>query len=192
MADVMKVVAEPLFKTGVSAPSVNLRVPCKSTSKRMPQIIVRIFFRKIARELGTLRPRPHKTHITPQDVPELRKLVEATTAQVVTDAGASRVARHRPDRPEVALCLFAHRSEFENGKPPPVQTHTCLPIENWPAVGHPDCQGDERQERCEHNRCCSGDSHIDQPFDRPRKAANGLMRAELRQYGRPSFDSPAG
>ena len=36
MADVMKVVAEPLFKTGVSAPSVNLRVPCKSTSKRMP------------------------------------------------------------------------------------------------------------------------------------------------------------
>ena len=139
MADVIKVVAEPLFKTRVSAPSVNLRVACKSASNRMPQIVVRIFFRKFERELGTLRPRPHKTHITLQDVPELRKLVEATTAEVVTDAGASRVARHRPNWPEVALCLLPHRSEFQNGKPLAVQTHTCLTIENGPAVGHPNC-----------------------------------------------------
>jgi len=139
MTDVMKVVAQPLFKTRVSAPSVNLRVACKSTSNRMPQIVVRIFFRKFERELGTLRPRPHKTHITLQDVPELRKLIEAGTAKVVTNAGASRIARHRPNRPQVAFCVFTHRSKFQHRKPPAVQADPRLTVKDGPAVGHPDC-----------------------------------------------------
>ena len=139
MANIMKVVAEPLFKTRVSAPSVNLRIARESTSNGVPLVVIRIFFGKFEGELGALGPRPHKTHITAQDVPELRKLVQAGTAEVVTNAGASRIARYRPNRPEIALRLFTHGSEFENRKPPALQPDPCLTVKNGPAIGHPDC-----------------------------------------------------
>jgi len=138
MADIMEIVAEPLFETRITAPSVNLGVSREAASNGVPQMVIRVFVRKLAGELGALRPRPHKTHITPEHVPELRKLIQARTAEVITNARASRITRHRPNRSKVAFRLFAHRSEFDHGELPAFETDPCLTVKDGAPIGQPD------------------------------------------------------
>src|SRR5262249_2741005 len=114
------------------------------------------------------------------------------TAEVITNARASRITRHRPNRPKIALRLFAHRSEFDDSELPAFVTDPRLTVKDGAPIGQPDCYSDQHQQWREDNRRRTGYGDIDQTFEKSPKASNGLMRAGLRQHERRSSLRSAG
>src|SRR5205823_5310513 len=91
VADVVKIVPQPFFQTRVTAPAVNLRISRESSPDGVALIVIGVFLAKSARELRSLRPRADETHVTAEDIPKLRKLIEARTAKIKTNSGTARI-----------------------------------------------------------------------------------------------------
>src|ERR1051326_9357844 len=90
---------------------MDLCISRQSAMDRLPQLISLIFLPELAYELRTFRPGSHKSHFTPKHIPKLRKLIETQTPKIITRRCAPRIAGNRPDRPQITLCMFPHRSE---------------------------------------------------------------------------------
>jgi len=82
-------------------------------------------------ERGT---RPDHAHVPPDDVPELRQLVQGQPTQQATDAGDAGIPL--VDREAGAHLLRAdhHRPQLEQVELDPVLADPPLPVENWAAV----------------------------------------------------------
>src|SRR5438552_6752659 len=92
-------------------------------------------------ELRALRSRPDEAHVAPNDVDQLRKLVERGAADERAEGGPTIVSLHSPG-PEVAGRAFVdvrigsvttHRSELEHLERAPVIADTRLAEEDRPA-----------------------------------------------------------
>src|SRR6185295_8133581 len=157
--------AEPVFKTGVAAPAVDLRVTCKARANRVAQIVVVVLFAELADELGTLRPWTDEAHIATQHVPQLWQFIKAETAQVLSGACAARISGYGPDRTQVAFGVLLHGSKFDDGERSAIQPDADLPIQNRSAIGHTNGERNDRQQRRENNQRRRGNHDIHRAFD---------------------------
>ena len=143
----MNVVPQPFFEAGVTAPSVNLCITGDPGADRVADVVVLMLPAKLPCKFGPLRTRAHQAHIAAQDIPQLRQFVQTQAPQIVSDPRAARVAGNRPDGAEVALGIFVHGPELDDGEAAPVETDTDLPVEDGAAVGEPDCNGNDGEKR---------------------------------------------
>ena len=67
---------------------------------------------------GDVGPRPNQRHITANDIPKLRKLVETRTPQQSAERRDPRIALTRLRRAARIRCLDEHRAEFPDLKGP--------------------------------------------------------------------------
>ena len=74
--------------------------------------------------LQHVRARAHNGHIVPEDVDELRKLIDTGSSEEVAPLGFTRVILGSLD--EVGLVVHLHAAELEAGKLFPVVTATLL------------------------------------------------------------------
>ena len=70
------------------------------------------------------RPRPDQAHIPPEDIQELRQLVDARRAEKAPQGGQALLVRKRAS---VRVAGVSHRAKLQDGKRPPVQTGAGLP-----------------------------------------------------------------
>jgi len=78
------------------------------------------------RLLESQRPRPNETHVAPEDVPELRKLVHGCPPQDAAHTGDTRIVLPSLDRPELRVCVGNHRAELPASEAPSAVTHPIL------------------------------------------------------------------
>ena len=183
----MKIVPKALFKAGVSAPAVNLSVPRKTGAYRMTKVVAGMFLPELASEFRTLRARPHETHFTAENIPELGKLIETEASKGVADFRASGIAGHCPDRAKVPFGALMHGPELDDGEGPASEADTRLPVENPSTVRQTHSHGDHSKRRREQNQSNRRQDHIGGSFDQAGPARNGLMRFEPRCGCVPAF-----
>src|SRR5262249_54427377 len=88
-----------------------------------------------------------KTHVTAQNIDELRKFIEAHGAQKLSDACNPVIMFLRPDR-TVLFRVETHRAEFVEGEVAPAQTDSFLLEYDGSSGIEPDRQHDQQRQRC--------------------------------------------
>jgi hypothetical protein len=159
---------------------VNLRIARDARPRDVAQIVVAMFRSEFASKFGALRTRPNEAHLATQDIPQLRQFVETRPSQVITDAGAPRIARDRPDRTESGFCIFMHGAKFDECECSLLKTNSNLPVQGGPAIGKTNCNCDNRECRGQNNECGSGYNYIERSLGKTREAGQRLMRSEIR------------
>ena len=134
-------------------------------------------WRNCSTKHGPFGSRSDQAHVAPQDVEELRQLVDVGVPQPVSDPGAPRVVVRGPDRAGLALGVAPHAAELDDPEPAAPLPDPLLAVEDRTARGQQDGQRDHREERSEAQESEYGD-------DRRRPAAwpRGLDRS-ARSYG---------
>jgi len=145
----VKVVTQPFFDTGVSPPAVDLCVSGQTRPDKMANVVAGMFLPEVAREFGTFGSGSDKTHVAAQNVPELRKFVEAEPAKIMAHAGAARVVRDRPDSAEMALRIRIHATEFNDRKTVTIQADASLAIKYGSTIGQAHDGRNQRHDRRE-------------------------------------------
>src|SRR3989440_7394749 len=95
----------------------------------MALLVIRNLFRELRNEMWPLRSRTDKVHVAPQNVPELRNLVDADFANDATRARHAIVAVAGPNR-TVLLSVGAHRAELHQRERATVLTNAFLLVKN--------------------------------------------------------------
>ena len=113
-------------------------------------------------EVHLLGARPDDAHLSPQDVEQLRCLVEAQAAQDAPNPGDSRVAAELENRlpklvngdqtREPLLCIGHHRAELVHAKRSPTPTSPHLRKNDRTGRLELDRQGDERKQRSQRHQ----------------------------------------
>ena len=96
-------------------------------------------------DLHILGPRADERHLTPEDVPQLRDLVELPTAQRAPDGEDARItARRDPPRPPIEV----HRPQLQHLEGPTSQSRALGPVEHGPLAGTLDTDRGEDHQGC--------------------------------------------
>src|SRR5205807_3080837 len=140
--DVEEVVLDPLLDRGLAPPAIDLRPARDARLHLMAEHVPGHPPAELLDEARALGTRADEAHLTAQDVPELRKLVEAEAPEERPEPRAPRVVRPRPDGAGLALGIHAHRAELEHLEAPAVQTHPLLAVEDGPGGGELEEDGD--------------------------------------------------
>src|SRR5271169_2890632 len=110
----------------------NLCPACDSRAHQVPQAVVWDLLREPLNEFWTLRPRTHECHITLQHAPQLRDFVEPRHTEKFAHSGNPGVVIIGPCRPEVRLCIGAHRAELVAEENLSLSTYSFLAIKSRP------------------------------------------------------------
>ena len=113
-------------------------------------------------ELG---PRADQAHVSAQDVPELRQLVDLGLPQEVSDARDSRVAAHRDPRADLRG-VVDHGAELEHGERPEVPPHAPLAEEHGARAVEPDRDGRDQEDRGEQDQARCRQQEVQHPLHR--------------------------
>ena len=115
----------------------------------VPQVVVGDRLPELLDEDRALRPRPDQAHVAAQDVEELGQLVDIRVAEPIADPSASGVVIEGPDRARLPLGIAPHAAELDDGEEPSPLPDPLLLVEDRPARGDQDRQGDDREQRCQ-------------------------------------------
>src|SRR5512136_2252252 len=115
MIDVPDIELDPLLPGESVAPRHHGQA-CDPGPNLEPSPLPRVVLLDLIRE-G--RPRPDETHVAPEDVHELRKLVEPEVAQDASHARDPFVAHGDRDPETLRDRIDDHRAEFPHAEPPP-------------------------------------------------------------------------
>jgi len=96
MLDVVEIAFYAFFDAGITAPAIDLSPSSDSGLGFMAEIVTRYFATKLLYKYRTLWPRTHQTHLTAQDIKELRQLVEASTPQPLAHRSGTVIPGTRP------------------------------------------------------------------------------------------------
>src|SRR5438132_846678 len=88
--------------------------------------------------LDPFRARADQTHIAPQNIEELRQLIEAQLAQPATDSRYARIIFARVNIVALRSVRYRHGAKLIDGKNIPFPSNTRLPEEGRPAIDQPD------------------------------------------------------
>jgi len=110
----------------------------------------------------------------------LWQFVETGPSQVITDAGAPRIARNRPDRTEAGFCIFVHGAKFDKRECSLLKTNSYLPVQSGTTIGKTNRNCDDGEHRRQNNECGSGYNDIERSLGKTREASQRLMRSEIR------------
>src|SRR5688572_26271859 len=128
--DVIQVVFDALLERGVAAPAVDLRPAGDAGLHLVPEHVLREAVLELLDEIRTFRPRADERHVTAEDVPQLRQLVEVDAAEELPHRRASRVIVARPHRTAFVFGPFVHRPELVDDERLAIEPHTLLPVED--------------------------------------------------------------
>src|SRR2546430_7425795 len=117
----------------------------------MSLLVIRNLFRELRNEMWPLRSRTDKVHIAPQNVPELRNLIDADFANDAPHARHAIVAVAGPNG-TVLFRICAHRAELHQRERSTVLTNAFLLVENWSARIDLDQNGGSHPDRQRKNR----------------------------------------
>lgn len=134
MADIVNIVAKPFFETRVTAPPVDLCIAGDAWTNRVSDVVPAVFFPEFPGEFGAFGSGADKTHFAAENIPQLRQFVETAAAQEISDAGAPRIPRHRPDGAEVAFGILVHCPEFDHREAASIESDAHLPVQDRAAV----------------------------------------------------------
>src|SRR5688572_3421344 len=101
MGHVVKIVTKTFFDAGVASPTENLSIAGQAAPDGVTKIIAGKLPAKLPHKLRTLGSRADKTHIPAQNIPQLRKFIEAGAPEQCADPRTSGIVRHRPHGAEV-------------------------------------------------------------------------------------------
>ena len=175
--DVVEVVLDAFPQRGPPAPAVDLGPAGHPAGHGVPQVVFGHGMAELLDEDRALGPRADQAHLAPQDVEELGQLVDVGVPEPVADAGAAAVVVRGPDRAGLAFRVGAHAAELDDPEPPPPLPDPLLGVEDRPARGQKDGQGDDREQRGEDGESQTGDQEIGQPLRRA-GAGNAAERPE--------------
>ena len=118
IAQVIKIVFNPFRDRSIAPPSVHLGPSGDPGFEHMAGVVAINFLQEPLHEKGALRARSHDTHVSLQDVQELRQLVEIGPSQEGSYFGAPRIMVAGPMRVFFFPAAHLHSAEFEHrGKP---------------------------------------------------------------------------
>src|SRR5262245_10684602 len=129
MLDVIEIALNPFFKRGVATPATDLRPPSNSGLHFMLEHIEGNLFSNFLDYPRPFRSRPNDAHLAHQDIPKLRQLIEAHSAQILPDwshAGIILLSQQRM----IAGMIRAHRTKLEHHERLSIQPHSLLSKEN--------------------------------------------------------------
>src|SRR5213596_2096635 len=112
--DVVEVVFDPFLDRGLAAPAVDLRPARDARLHLVAEHVAGHPPAELLDEARALGTRADEAHLTAQDVPELRQLVETPASQERPEPRAPLVIRPRPRGPGLALGVHTHRAELEH------------------------------------------------------------------------------
>src|SRR5213596_762094 len=133
--DVEEVVLDPLLDRGLTPPAIDLRPARDARLHLVAEHVPGHPAAELLDEARALGARADEAHLTAQDVPELRQLVQAEAPEERPEPRAPRVVRPRPDGAGLALGVHAHRAELEHLEGAPVQPHPLLAVEDGAGGG---------------------------------------------------------
>lgn len=116
-------------------------------------------------EVWALGARADEAHVAVEDVPDLRQLVEAGSADKGADARDARIVVGRELRAGVFLSIDAHRAEFVDLVRLAEAAGADLAVEGWAVVLKLDGEGDERHEGQRDDKCDAGEHDVDRALD---------------------------
>src|SRR5438094_113551 len=88
---------------------------------------------ELVHELGPFGAGPNQAHVTAEDVPELRQLVEVGAAQKTADEGHARVIDRRPASARERLAVVRHGADLVNPERSPTAPEPNLAVDGRPA-----------------------------------------------------------
>ena len=116
-------------------------------------------------EVWALGARADEAHVAVEDVPDLRQLVEAGSADKGADARDARIVVGRELRAGVFLSIDAHRAEFVDLVRLAEAAGADLAVEGRAVVLKLDGEGDERHEGQRDDKCDTGEHDVDRALD---------------------------
>src|SRR5205085_11841808 len=87
---------------------------------------------QLLNELRTLGTRPDQAHLTNQDVPQLRHLVEPDSTEKPADRRHAGILLRCPHRTGIAFSIDSHRPEFVDREPTSMLPDANLVVEHGP------------------------------------------------------------
>jgi hypothetical protein len=145
---------------------MNLRISGQAGADTKAHIVIAVFTSKLTDEFRALRPRSDEAHFAAQNIPELRKFVQAKPPQVMANPCASRISGHGPNGAEVAFRVLVHRSEFDNHELPPVEPHSGLAVQHGPAACEAYGNRNQEEQRREQDQSGNGYGDVDAAFEK--------------------------
>jgi hypothetical protein len=124
---------------------------------------------QLVHEDRPLGPRPDEAHVAPEDVPELRQLVDARLAHERAVSRHARVVLHGPHG-AIPLRILVHRAELDHLELPPALAYALLPVEQRPPRLQPDRHSREKHEGGGDDEPRHREHQIHAAFDLPREA----------------------
>src|SRR5450432_448926 len=98
----------------------------------MPLIVIWDYFVELFHKNRPFRPRPHETHLTLNDVDELRQFIQAEPSNDLAHARDSRIALQSPLGAVLFLRVGTHGTELQDFEGAPSITDSCLAVEYRP------------------------------------------------------------
>src|SRR5262249_61328486 len=92
---------------------------------------------ELVHEFAALRPRTDQAHVTADDVPQLRQLVEAPAPQPAADRRDARIRFGRPHRTRYVFGAVDHRAELQDAERPVVEADALLAVAGRPGPWQP-------------------------------------------------------
>ena len=128
-----EVIAE-LLRTGRLAVGIDLRKSRETGPDHMTTVVTRDFLPKLLDQFRPLRPGPNKTHVAPEDIPELRKLIHGRSPQQSSDPSDAGVAHSCRNRSPFPVRVRDHGTELQSYEFPPSSAHPALAVEDWTPI----------------------------------------------------------
>src|SRR5208337_4394746 len=98
---------------GVTVLVIDLSPAGDSRLDAVALAVVRDLFFEFLDELGPLRPRADDGHLAPDDINELRQLIQSEPAEPSSDGSDARIILLSPDRAAAGFRVRIHGAELE-------------------------------------------------------------------------------
>ena len=150
----------------VAAPAVDLRPAGQAGLHLVAQHVLRNAVLELLDEVRALGARADDRHVAPEDVPELRQLVEVRPPEEAAERRHARVVLARPDRAGLALGVVQHRAELDDRERLAVEAHALLPVEHRARrdVSRTSARDEPERDR-QHEQRRAGDHDVDDALD---------------------------
>ena len=112
MRDVIQIATQSLTERRIAAPSMDLGPAGHARLNEMSLRVIGDLSTELLDEDAPFGTRPNETHVAPQDVKQLRKLVEAPTPHESAKPRRSAIVGRRPDRPGTVFRPHGHATKL--------------------------------------------------------------------------------
>src|SRR5438309_5630888 len=179
--DVVEVVDQPLLDRGLAAEVVDLSPPGQPWPDEMAVFISRHARLELRDELRPFGSRAYKAHLSDQDIPELRQLVEAEPAEELADPRSPRVSGGRPDRAGSRLSVGGHGPELVHDHRLLIEASPLLMDQHRAARAELHEQGDQSQDRRDRDHAEQRDDDVEGALRRCLRSVNVEPMSELEE-----------